>query len=67
MLLDRSMLDVIKHIAKDLEEDQITTSWPVESIEYGEGGAVVAGPGGASFKCAHVLVIHSILTPVPYQ
>ncbi len=55
VLLDRSLHEVIKHIAKDLT-GKIRLSWPVEAIEYSEAGAVVYGPGGARVKCAYVLV-----------
>ena len=55
VLLDRSLHEVIKHIAKDLT-GKIRLSWPVEAIEYSEAGAVVYGPGGARIKCAHVVV-----------
>ena len=55
VLLDRSLHEVVKHIAKDLT-GKIRLSWPVETIEYSEAGAVVYGPGGARIKCAHVLV-----------
>lgn len=57
VLLDRSLEEVIRFMAKDLlSTNKITLSWPVQKVEYGAGGAVVFGPEGSRIRCQHVLI-----------
>ena len=38
----------------------IRTAWPVSSITYGQGGAVLTGPGGAQLGARKVIVTASL-------
>lgn len=57
LLMDRTMGYVPEQLAKGLD---VRTSWPVQSVEYGAGGALVVCADGRRVRCQKVLVTASL-------